>query len=489
MIFTNRLVGLLSVVACVAVAIVPVVASRRSPAHAGSPAQSQASGGSLATSLAPMPSRQRSQVPTVSTRPVLPANPGGPLVHVPPVTGVFPGGYFGNDVSPAGDVDGDGIDDFMVGAPLEPGLSVAAGGRVHLYSGATRVEIHLAAPLAGWNTDDEFGKSIDVIGDFDNDGVRDLLIGAPQLSVPGATGYVQIRSGATGAILLMPTPPAGVAAGTGFGHTVANVGDLDQDGFEDFAVAAPFAGSGNYFNAGIVQVYSGQTGLAYPFGKFSGTGSNYYLGWGLDAAGDVDADGLPDLVMGAFGAGNGTGVAYVVSGSWIQSGFGAATLLTRWGMNNTDGFGSCVAGVGDVNQDGFDDVLIGTLYGNYALVVGRQGGQTMVCQFIWDVTSATAPGVTFGISVAAGGDVDGDGVPDFLVGGGSNPAGTRSVVRCYSGSDGSLIRSVRGPNGGQMYGLSCALLPDTTGNGAPEILVGAPEYGAPSTGAVYFYSN
>ena len=434
-----------------------------------------------------------SAVPTSpATRPVSAATPTIAQPHVPPLLGTTAGGTFGTAVSAAGDLDGDGIGDLMVGAPFDNGVSVPRAGRVHFYSGATRARIHLPTPVAGWNMDDEFGRSVDMISDLDADGVKDFIVGAPQLHIQGATGYAQVRSGSTGAIIFAPTPPPNLTAGSGFGHSVAAVGDVNKDGKEDFAVGAPYAWNNGGWNSGVVQVYSGATGLAFPSGRFTGFGSDFFLGWDIDAAGDVNGDTHPDVIIGAYGAGGGRGLVQVLSGYWITNGFGSATLFWKYGTNATDGFASCVAGVGDVNLDGFDDVLIGTNSASYALVVAGQATSTSsptVLHSLVDITSTSSPGVNYGISVAGGGDVNGDGIPDFLVGGGSTPAGTRSVVRCYSGATGTIIRSVRGPLGGQMFGLSCALVGDWTGNGAPEIVVGAPLHGTPPAGAVFLFFN
>ncbi|HKB17215.1 MAG TPA: integrin alpha, partial [Planctomycetota bacterium] len=187
---------------------------------------------------------------------------GGVLLTIPlPV----PAGpvAFGSALAAAGDLNGDGVTDLIVGASGTPGLGGSvASGVAYVYSGAT------VAPLftfPGSATGDAFGGSVAGPGDLDGDGVRDILVGARQgASLPG---YAKAFSGATGALILTMS---GAAAGDGFGTAVARAGDPNGDGVPDFMVGAPGADPGGVTNAGQVRVLS-FVGIP-PTGTILGTG-------------------------------------------------------------------------------------------------------------------------------------------------------------------------------------------------------------------------
>src|SRR5205085_4501549 len=137
-------------------------------------------------------------------------------------------------------------------------------------------------------------------------------------------------------------------------------------------------------------------------------------------------------------------------------------------------FGSAVANAGDVNHDGVNDLIVGAPGASKAYVFNGATGA-----HIFTMTSPAAPNAnlipSFGNAVAGGVDLNGDGVPDFVIGA-PNEKGLQGAAYVFSGSNGALLRSLKGPRQGfAKFGTSVAVTPDVTGDGRPDILVGAPD--------------
>ena len=261
------------------------------------------------------------------------------------------GTYMGSAVASVGDLDGDGIPEIAMGTPYGSGSGPYGGGVVAVRSGSDGT---LLDEFDGGASGDYLGRAIAGMGDLDGDGVPDLLLGAPNAS-PGSraeAGLVQVRSGATGEILRQLD---GAEAHAFFGQAVANVGDLDGDGVDDFAVAAPSASPSGMQDAGSVFVYSGASGqLLY---RWDGPESFGAFGSAVAGGGDVDGDGVPDVIVGAPGSSPGgvpvAGSAFVFSGA-------TGELLLRWdGMEREGTLGQSVAILGDLTGDGRAEVAIG----------------------------------------------------------------------------------------------------------------------------------
>ncbi len=216
-------------------------------------------------------------------------------------------------------------------------------------SGCAPSQIH---QLDGEATGDQFGYSVDGAGDVNSDGFDDIIIGA-HLASPNAmsaAGSAYVYDGQSGALLLEVD---GSASSDNLGVSVAGAGDVNNDGFDDVIIGANHADPGGNADAGSAFVYSGQTGaLLYQFDGSTGD----QLGISVNGAGDVNSDGFDDLIIGAHradvGANSSAGSAYVYSG---QSG---ALLYQFDGAAVGDQLGYAVAGAGDVNNDGFADVII-----------------------------------------------------------------------------------------------------------------------------------
>ncbi len=360
--------------------------------------------------------------------------------------------WFGSSVAGAGDVDGDGAPDLIVGGPETAGVA-------RIFSGASGSLLFdlVASPGGG-----DFGRSVAGVGDVSGDGIPDVAVGAPLLNL------VRLFSGATGALVTTITGPAG---SMGFGRAVAGVGDIDADGVPDILVGDPSFAT----LAGAARVFSGATGNPVPGLALFG---NQLQAFGSSVAGlgDVTGDGVPDFVVGAptFPIGSPD-----VGQARAYSGATGALLYVLSAQFQGDAFGTSVAGVGDVNGDGVRDVVVGAPKASSPTLLNSAGRATIYTGY----TGAPIPGLTFsgaqafdqlGTSVAAAGDVNGDGVPDAVLG------ATQFAIGPGPGFA-RVVSAVGLPPGTSAFGAGCpgssGEVPGiTTAGGNPSVLVGNPNF-------------
>jgi hypothetical protein len=309
--------------------------------------------------------------------------------------------------------------------------------------------------------------------DYDGNGYGDVVIGAPRVASSEGRAYVHLggAAGTPASVSVILSSPDGPSAEFALALTCA--GDLDGDGFADVAVGAPRAPGG-----GRVHVF-----LGGPSGPRSAPdlsldapdGAGSLFGAALAGGGDVDGDGRGDLVIGAIGEGVTPGRVYLFRGR--PGGVEAAPVRAIAGSGR---FASAVAGAGDVNGDGFADVLVGAYgaasgAGQAHLFFGDETGLAAAPDRTWDgIDGSTGQ---FGFSVAGIGDVNGDGLADFAA---SAPAatGARGRVHVFFGSDVAIAdapdQSIDGVNaGGGFFGHSLAGLGDGDGDGHADLAVGA----------------
>ena len=399
------------------------------------------------------------------------------------------------------DVNGDGFADIVAGAPGNDAGGAGAG-RVYLYLGGPgpTLDYTADATLTGFAAGDAFGGSVAVAGDVNGDGFADLVVGAAYNSAGGAqAGRAYVFLGGAGSF---DTTPDGILTGAAtmdsFGASVAGAGDVNGDGFADVVVGANQTMSA----PGRAYVFFGGAGTSFdqtPDATMSGETNGNYFGYSVSGAGDTNGDGYHDVIVGAFPYGSSAGRAYVFLGG--PGAFNAAADSFVTGSTANDWLGISVAGAGDLNADGFADVVVGAegndIGGTYAgqvyVYFGSAGDSLDVTP---DGTLTGAAGEALGRSVASAGDVNGDGYADVIVGAFlSGPPSQAGKAYVYLGgggttfnatADGTLTGSAVADDA---FGRTVASAGDVNGDGFADVVAGAPNNGSTAAyaGRIYAY--
>lgn len=319
---------------------------------------------------------------------------------------------------------------------LAAGREVSAQSRIQQYFG----------PSYGWS----YARGLGMAGDVDFDGTNDVVVSSPSQS------RVSIHSGRTGAMLGGKT-----FGGAYIGHDVDGAGDVNGDGIPDVIVS-----SIDYWPTGIVWIYSTQ-GFA-PIQFVTGVGDGNAFGGRVRGAGDVDGDGHADYLVGAIGVVN-PALGVSTGGVTLVSGANATPMLTVYGDALLDYAGNKLDSAGDIDGDGWADILVGVGYlTGYVKVCSGQSGA-----LIHKIEKPGADSKAFGMAVANAGDVNADGIPDVVVGDSRYPF-TDGIGRVYvySGANAELLMTGTGTHPNLYLGMEVLGPGDLDGDGYDDVAAG-----------------
>ncbi|MCK6531226.1 FG-GAP-like repeat-containing protein [Myxococcota bacterium] len=349
------------------------------------------------------------------------------------------GGTFGEGLA-SGDFNEDGISDVIVGAPWKD--------RVYVFFGpiAGRVDaVDADVILTGESSGDQAGYAVASAGDVDRDGSPDLLVGAQEAA--GGRGRAYLLRGPLGtgtrSLSTADAVLTGERTGDRAGWSVAGAGDTDGDGYGDLLIGAPWQNdAGSYAGAAYLVrgPVSGSVGLGAATTRIYSPESNWELGTGVVGPGDVDGDGLDDILIGTDAE-----AAYVFLGplpaGQVVLAEASSVLVPPGGGENLGGWN---AAAGDVDGDGLADILLGAPSrdepyvdgGGAYLVYGPPLEGTVLLDRDCAVFLAAAAGDATGRGLAGAGDVDRDGFGDLVIGSYAADDGISDggVARVYLGS-------------------------------------------------------
>lgn len=406
----------------------------------------------------------------------------------------IPGALLGWSVSSAGDVNGDGFADVIVGAHFtQRSGELDKEGRAYLFYGSA-AGLSATPSWIGYGgiTNAYFGWSVDSAGDVNGDGYSDIVIGAMKYSDGQANeGKVFVYYGSPGGLgATADWTVEGDQVGAQLGYAVASAGDVDHNGFDDLIVGANLYDGVAVDEGAVYLFYGSGSGLNTTPGRvFSGGSEGAQLGAAL-AGGDLNNDSFSDLILAAplfSNDQNYEGKVFIYNGS--ASGPSQDPVWEMEGNQLQANFGSAVAAAGDVDNDGYGDLLIGaenydeTLYNEGKVFLYRGGAAAPALAPIWTYVGGEW-NLILGHSVAGAGDINGDHYADLIIGaphysnpdvamaegrafvflgGAAGPAATPDWMRIFNSTYTALGFSVAGAG-------------DVNGDSYSDIILGAPYF-------------
>jgi len=404
------------------------------------------------------------------------------------------GNWIGSSVSDAGDVNNDGYGDVIVGAPIYSISGLPQCGRAYVFYGGAAIDNKTDMIFTGEAAGDVLGWSVSSAGDVNNDGYDDVIVGARCNDAGGTdAGRAYIFLGGASMDSTADVILTGAAAGDSFGWSVSGAGDVNNDGYDDVVVGAPYNDAGGA-DAGRAYIYYGEAAMdntadVILMGEASGDG----FGRSVSGAGDVNADGHNDVIVGALwndAGGDSAGRAYIYFGG--QSMDSKADVIFT-GAAAENWLGISVSGAGDVNNDGYDDVIVGADHADTAYIY--YGGASIDSTADVILTGEAADNA-FGWSVSGTGDVNADGYDDVIVGAPENGAAGLKSGRAYvyfggAAMDNIVDETFTGESNTNYFGYSVSGAGDVNNDGLDEMIVGAKNYnlgGSGRLGKAYVYT-
>ena len=403
----------------------------------------------------------------------------------------------GYSVATAGNVNGDNYEDIIIGAPKYEVSGNKNGAAFVFYGSAAGVKSVPDLTLYGSLKGSRFGTAAASAGDVNGDGYDDVIVGAPRYNADQSEEcQVYVYYGSAG---LNKTPePDWVITGTQtsiqLGYSVSGAGDVNNDGFADVIIGAPFYDTDIYTDtgaaAGAAYVYLGsEDGLASePVWVATGPQSGAEFGYSVSGAGDVNNDGFTDVIVGApfyntdvfTDGGAAAGAAYVYLG--FEGGLASEPVWVATGAQSGAEFGYSVSGAGKVNSDNYGDVVIGAPYtavdysneGAAYLYYGMFGG--VEASAGWSMLGGQ-DSARFGAAVGSASDFDQDGFDEIIIGapGFDNDQYLEGAIVIYNLGAGTSARA-EGNKAETLFGASVATAGDINNDACADIIVGAPEY-------------
>lgn len=366
------------------------------------------------------------------------------------------GDQFGWKSNNLGDLNNDGINDFVVTAPFNDAGGANAG-RAYIYSGGSGAELFR---LTGTVANSQFGRDANRAGDVSGDMIPDVIVGAPGVG----TGRATVHSGVSGFLI---HSFMGQINGDQFGYRVSGNLDVNGDGTSDLLISAATHDS-NGADSGRVYVYSGVDFSLIC--TVDGVAPGDQFGTALNGVGDVTGDDRDDFVVGAKDAGGGPGRAYVVS----FDGLSCSRVRTLAPSGAAFDFGHLFAGGGhDVNADGTPDIYVGDFSVNRAHVYSGANGVLLF-------TLSGDNNGQFGLGEMIP-DVNGDGHADLILAAWVSNAGASQAGKAfvYSGINGAVLETFTHNVNGANFGFDAKGLGDVDQDGKSDYLItAATDFGA-----------
>ncbi len=370
------------------------------------------------------------------------------------------GDQFGSAITNIGDLEFDGVTDLAVGAPYDDDNGTDRGAIWILFmdsDGQVDVKQKISDSLGGFTgglaDNDRFGSAVTAMGDLNGDGFLDLAVGAPLDddggSDRGAVWILFLNADGTVIQTQKISDAAGGFTGTlddndQFGSTLANIGDLNNDGVTDLAVGVHYDDDGGSNRGAVWILFMNPDGSVNAQQKISSIEGNFdgnlqdgvRFGSAIDIAGDLDSDGVTDLVVGSSGDDDGGSDRGAI---WVLFMNTDGTVQATQKISQTNGefdgflgtgdqFGHAIANLGDLNDDGVDELAVGALSSDdggldrgavwilFMRSSGKVHSKSKISNTNGNFDGVLTDGNQFGSALANIGDIDDDGIPDIAAG-------------------------------------------------------------------------